>query len=84
MDGLAQPLREIRYPTFILAPSIRRLETLITEAFRDPDWEHARGINTLQRVPFAIDPAILDLVDRFAVKVMGRSGKRHNSRSSGR
>jgi DNA-directed RNA polymerase len=61
--------------TTFVASVYPETRALITEAFRDPDWEHARGINTLQRVPFAIDPAILDLVDRFAVKVMGRSGK---------
>jgi DNA-directed RNA polymerase len=49
---------------------------LISEAFRNPEWEHPRGINALQKVPFTIDPVILDLVDRFAVKIMDRAGKK--------
>ena len=61
--------------TFVASVYPVETRALITEAFRDPNWEHARGINALQRVPFTIDPVILDLVDRFAVKIMGRSGK---------
>ena len=63
---------DLLFATFVSSvyPETR---ALITKAFRDPNWEHSRGINTLQRVPFTIDPAILDLVDRFAVKVLGRS-----------
>ena len=61
--------------TFVSSVYPVETRALITKAFRDPNWEHARGISTLQRVPFTIDPVILDLVDRFAVKIMGRSEK---------
>lgn len=65
-DSLSTPFVASVYP---------ETRALITEAFRDPNWEHSRAISTLQRVPFTIDPVILDLVDRFAVKIMGRSEK---------
>ena len=60
--------------TFVASP-YPETRALTTGAFRDPVWEHTRGINTLQRVPFTIDPVILDLVDKFAVKIMDRSAK---------
>ena len=62
------------FATFV-SSTYPETRALITKAFRDPNWEHSRGISTLQRVPFTIDPVILDLVDRFAVKIMGRSEK---------
>jgi hypothetical protein len=46
----------------------------IVEAFKDPNWEHVRGVNALQRVPFRIDPKMLELVERFAVDVMDHTG----------
>ena len=58
------------FATFV-SSTYPETRALITKAFRDPNWEHSRGISTLQRVPFTIDPVILDLVDRFAVKIMG-------------
>jgi DNA-directed RNA polymerase len=51
----------------------------ITEAFQDPQWEHARGVNALKKVPLRIDTEMIPLVERFAVEVMGRTGdKRKN------
>jgi DNA-dependent RNA polymerase len=46
----------------------------ITAAFDDPNWEHAKGVNALKKVPLQIDPTMLALVERFAVDVMGRTG----------
>jgi DNA-directed RNA polymerase len=51
----------------------------INAAFRDPYFEHARGVNALQRVPFRIDDQLLALVDRFAVEVMNRAGKQRDA-----
>jgi DNA-directed RNA polymerase len=51
----------------------------IEEAFKDPNWEHARGVNALQRVPFRIDAKMLDLVERFAVDVMGHDGAKRDA-----
>jgi hypothetical protein len=38
-------------------------------------WEHPKAVNALQRVPLEIDPVIVDLVDRFAVKILDHSGR---------
>jgi hypothetical protein len=51
----------------------------IEEAFKDPNWVHARGVNALQRVPFRIDAKMLDLVERFAVDVMGHDGAKRDA-----
>jgi DNA-directed RNA polymerase len=47
----------------------------ISAALSNPDWEHARGVNALSQVPLKIDPVMVKLVDRFAVKLMGNAGK---------
>jgi DNA-directed RNA polymerase len=46
----------------------------ITAAFSDPDWEHAKGVNQLKKVPLKIDPTMVALVEQFAVEVMGNAG----------
>ena len=51
-------------------------QTAIEQAFRDPDWEHAKAVNALQRVPLEIDPVIADLVDRYAAQVMEHAGRK--------
>ena len=38
----------------------------IDRAFQDPEWEHARGVNALQRVPLRINDFMLPVVERFA------------------
>jgi DNA-dependent RNA polymerase-like protein len=44
----------------------------ITQTFRDnPDFEQAKGVNALQRVPFLIDEDMLKLVQARAVEIMG-------------
>jgi hypothetical protein len=44
----------------------------ISETFRNnPEFEHARGINALQCVPFLIDEEMLKLTETFAVRLMG-------------
>jgi DNA-directed RNA polymerase len=43
----------------------------IKEAFKNPDWEHVKAVNSLQRVPFKIDRVMVDLVERFGADVMG-------------
>jgi hypothetical protein len=44
----------------------------ITAAFRDPDFEHPKGVNALQRVPLVIDRWTRDLVERHALKLLNR------------
>ncbi len=51
----------------------------ITQAFGDPSWEHAKGINALKKVPLKIDVTMLALVERFAVDVMGRTGNQRKA-----
>ena len=48
----------------------------IEGAFRDPNFEHARGVSALQRVPFRIDTQMLGLVSRRAADVMNVNGRR--------
>ena len=45
----------------------------MTEAFREP-FEHASGVNALQRVPFCINGRVLPLVERHAVDVLNHKG----------
>jgi hypothetical protein len=52
---------------------------VIEAAFTRDDFMHARGVNSLQRVPFRIDEQMLALVDRFAVDVMGHAGKQRDA-----
>jgi hypothetical protein len=47
-----------------------RTRELITAAFKGEDFEHARGVNALQRVPLRINKQLLSPVERFAVDVM--------------
>ena len=42
----------------------------ISAAFAQPDFEHARGVNHLQRVVLKLDPVMVDLAERFAVELM--------------
>jgi len=49
-------------------------KTAIDVAFLNPLWDHARGVNALAGVPLKIDPVMLDLVERFAVDLMGNDG----------
>jgi hypothetical protein len=49
-------------------------KTAIDVAFLNPLWDHARGVNALAGVPLKIDPVMLDLVERFAVDLMGNVG----------
>ena len=53
----------------------------ITEAFSKP-FEHARGVNALQRVPFSINERVLPLVERFAVDVLSHQGEQHEADKS--
>jgi DNA-dependent RNA polymerase-like protein len=46
----------------------------IDVAFLNPTFEHARGVDALARVPLKIDPVMLDLVERYAVEIMGDDG----------
>jgi DNA-dependent RNA polymerase len=51
----------------------------IDAAFLGP-FEHAAGVNALAAVPLLIDPVMLDLVERFAVELMGKKyGKKHRA-----
>ena len=43
----------------------------INVAFLNPLFEHAQAVNALASVPLRIDPLMLELVDQFAVDVMG-------------
>jgi len=69
-----------RFPGRMPATFVRdwRPETrqAVELAFEKPDWEHARAVNALRLVPFEIDPAIADLVGRFAVKIKNHGWKR--------
>ena len=47
----------------------------ITEAFAQPDFEHARGVNHLQRVALKLDTVMVDLAEWFAVELMGHGGE---------
>jgi hypothetical protein len=49
-----------------------RSKDAITEAFPE---EHARGVNALKRVALRVDQTMAELVDRFAVDVMGHKGE---------
>ena len=68
----------IRYDDRLGAKFVRdwRPETqaAISEAFRG-DFEHARGVNALRRVPLRIDDQMLALVKEFAVDVMDHAGE---------
>jgi DNA-directed RNA polymerase len=65
------------YPDRLRATFVRdwRPETraAITGAFKDPGWEHAKGVNALKRVPLKINTPMLDVIAEFAVEIMGHS-----------
>ncbi len=48
----------------------------VEQAFKRPDWEHAKAVNALRRVRLEVDPVIVDLVLRFAVKINTRGWRR--------
>jgi DNA-directed RNA polymerase len=54
----------------------------ITKAFEDPDFEHARGVNSLQRVAFKIDQRMLDLVESLADKVLDHKKHRNTEQAA--
>jgi hypothetical protein len=54
-------------------------EAAINDAFLDPDWDHARGVNALGRVPLKIDAEMVALVERFAVELMGNAGAKRKA-----
>jgi hypothetical protein len=54
-------------------------ETAIDDAFLNPTFEHARGVNALASVALKIDPDMLDLVKRFAVELMGNNGAKRRA-----
>jgi DNA-dependent RNA polymerase-like protein len=43
----------------------------IEECLKDPNWEPARGVHAQELVPFLIDTFMRDLVEEYAVDVMG-------------
>ena len=51
----------------------------ITAAF-EGEFEHARGVNNLQRVALVVDPVIVDLAERFAVELMGNDDQSADAR----
>ena len=51
----------------------------IEVAFLNPGWEHAKGVNALAKVPLKIDTGMLDLVERFAVDLMGNYGAKREA-----
>ena len=51
----------------------------IEQAFKDPNWEHAKAINALRLVPLEIDPMIADLVAGFSTEIKKRGWKRVKS-----
>jgi DNA-directed RNA polymerase len=66
----------MEFPDRLRAAFVRRdwwpeHRAAIVEAFKDPNWEHAKAVNALQRVPFKIDARMLALVERFGTDVMG-------------
>ncbi len=81
MPLLTPPARWTRwvkeYPDRLSAAFVRdwhpQTRAAITEAFKDPDWEHAKGVSALECVPFKINTRLLDLVNRFAVELMGHT-----------
>ena len=68
-----------RFPGRMPATFVRdwRPETrqAIEQAFKNPNWEHPRALNALQRMPLELDPMIVDLVGRFAIKIEDAKGK---------
>ena len=55
-----------------------RTRELITAAFKGEDFEHARDVNALQRVPLRINKQLLSAVECFAVDVMKHKNGRTN------
>lgn len=48
-------------------------------AFLNPTFEHAAGVNALASVALKIDPVMLDLVERFALEIMGHEGQQRRA-----
>jgi hypothetical protein len=72
-----------RYSDRLEATFVRdwRAETkaAVAETFRNGKFEHAHGVNELQRTAFRIDARMLDLVDRFAVEILNHSGDKRSN-----
>jgi hypothetical protein len=67
---------QTKYPDGQSATFIRSwrpgLKEAITPEFHNPDFEHPKGLNALQRVPLVIDRWTRDLVERHAVPLLNR------------
>jgi DNA-directed RNA polymerase len=66
------------FPDRLRAPFVRRdwwpeHRAAISKLLENPDWEHVRAVNALQRVGFKIDTTMRDLVARFGVRVIGHT-----------
>jgi hypothetical protein len=48
----------------------------IVERLQDPEWEHSKGVNAPQRVPFKIDQQMRLLVEHLGPDVMGHTYKK--------
>ena len=55
----------------------------IEQAFNNPNWEHPKAVNALARMPLELDPMIVDLVARFAIKINEAKGKLTRKRIQG-
>jgi hypothetical protein len=64
--------------TFVRNSHHRTAES-IAAAFGSGDFEHAKGVSALQRVPLRINEQMLSVVENLAVEVMGHSGKKHDN-----
>jgi DNA-dependent RNA polymerase len=53
----------------------KQTKAAIEASFKDSEFEHARGVNNLRRVPLLIDTFMRDLVGRLAPAVMGHDGE---------
>ena len=56
----------------------------ISAAFAQPDFEHARGVNHLQRVVLRLDPVMVDVAERFAAELMDRPDDNNKKRENNR
>jgi hypothetical protein len=65
-----------RMPASFVRDWRRETREAVEQAFKRPDWEHARAASALGRVQLEVDPVIVDLVGRFAVKINNRGWKR--------
>jgi DNA-directed RNA polymerase len=63
-------------PDRLRVPFVRRdrwpeHRAAITKRLKNPEWEHSKGVNALQRAPFKVDPMMRDLVERYAADIIG-------------